>query len=1493
MSYPLSCFYRWAATGWRAVLLWLCLLASAQAATLFGVVSERSAAESAAAAAVFNRHYPGHQLQLRTPAQLAQLGDKQVQALWQHADAVLISAAFGDVAQRLGRLLQQQPPPRHASIVVLASDQSLQLQSRWQGKTVFAPNDALYGWLRQADGVSAAEFAARASGASSVQRDWLLARAYWAIPQPDNLAALYAHLLAAAARLPARSIRAPQTAEAPIRYWQPGGVDGNGQPRLAANQPVVALLDMPSGEQPAERRLLEAQCAALAAQQLQCVAVLARWGKATADALAALPQTVAPARLAGVINLQDFVLGGSDGREAASAALLKLNVPVLKGIRLQERSYNQLLLSEDGLPWDSVHYRLAMPELQGQGQNLILATAAARKTDALTGVWLSGTEPVAMHVDIAARRLANWQRLQTLPNADKRIAIVYYNHPPGRHNIGADNLDVPASLLAVLQRLQAEGYNVGTLPPTAPALLERLQQDGVNLPQDQAALAQMAPRINSLSRADYSRWLAQQAPAIQQEMANGPLGWLHARLQQAAASHETALGERLLQRVLGDVRHLVEGSRHPQHAQVLQWLDQLQTQYQQRLAARSSSAADWHTAAALADRIRSVGIEALSGWGEAPGGGMVWQQRLLVPGIRFGNIFVGPQPPRGWELNEELLHANQSFPPPHQYLAFYHWLRSEFKADAFVHLGRHSTYEFLPHRQSGLAEDDYALLVAGDTPGVYPYIVDGVGEGIQAKRRGLAVMVDHLTPPLQATPLYDQLLELRGLVESFEAAAGDQDSPARKRVGEEVRQLIDRYHLRAELEASMQDELDARGISYQQIDDDLLMHEVGHYLTKIQERFMPHGLHVFGQPWRAESVDMMLASMGDSSPARRAALQGSPEAEMRGLLTGLAGGYVAPGKGNDPIRTAEALPTGRNFHALDGSLLPSRVGFALGQQLAQQARQKQPFKSGHTEAVVLWASDTVRDEGVMPAFGLDMLGIAPQWNSRGLLQGIVRQPRSTTEPRRDVLFTTSGLFRDLYPNLLVWLDRAWLLALDASSQTIVQGNPELKPALDAALARLGDSRQPDAEPLAANDVARQWRHATLAAIRRGQAPAEAGMQASLRLFGDAPGSYGAGINAMVERSGAWSQRQQVAAVYLGRMGHAYGAGVHGISAPQAFKNVLTQVGSTYLGRASNLYGLIDNNDVFDYLGGLSLAVESLTGKAPANHVVRNADARSASIEPLESALLGELRGRYFNPAWLKGLMAHDYAGARSMNQAFLENLWGWQVTNPEIVKSWVWDEVKQVYLNDKHGLGLDKFLASGRNVHVKTNMQAILLVAASKGFWQASDAELKVLGSDFAELVAKHGLPGSGHTRPDHPLFDWLLPRLEPQQRAALQQTLAAARGQGYVAPPAASISATAAQLASRPDTPLAQENAAEAPAAASQQRAARPGEAPAAEVKPQLRDIAQPEKAAPPRASVHELTPARIKAALLQPASLWGLGGLLLALIGVGIWRGRRQLGS
>src|SRR5262249_29252925 len=127
---------------------------------------------------------------------------------------------------------------------------------------------------------------------------------------------------------------------------------------------------------------------------------------------------------------------------------------------------------------------------------------------------------------------------------------------------------------------------------------------------------------------------------------------------------------------------------------------------------------------------------------------------------------------------------------------------------------------------------------------------------------------------------------------------------------------------------------------------------------------------------------------------------------------------------------------------------------------------------------------------------------------------------------------------------------------------------------------------------------------------------------------------------------------------------------------------------------------------------------------------------------------------------------------------FMEYLWGWQVTNPDIIKSWAWDEVKGVYLDDRYQIGLDKFLEQGANVHVKTNMMAILLVAAEKKFWQTDEATLRQLSQQWVDLLLKNGLPGSGHTRRDHRVFQWVQPYLRDDQREPLKKMLERARVQ-------------------------------------------------------------------------------------------------------------------
>ena len=878
-------------------------------------------------------------------------------ALWSDADALLFANVFGEQGQRMARLLREHPPTPEVPVLAMAGELELTPLSRLDGKHVFAELSAsalreLTNALSTSDpGVQPwTHWAKRYPG----QAAWIEGAAYWQGRATPNVAALFTWLLA---RAGADLSAPPPQALSLLRYRHEGReLDARARP-FVPERPVVVVLDYEEGDGVDGRALHEAVCQAVRERSLDCLTVLARWGEATASALEALPGLVRPSRVAALVVLQDFVLGGGEQRERATRALSKLDVPVIKGVRLVDRSEAAWRLSTDGLPWDSVHYRLSMPELQGTGQPVVLEAAAPPTRDALTGLELRRGRALSAEIAALAARIARFRTLREKANRDKRVAIVYYNHPPGRHNVGADNLDVPASLWEILRALRAAGYDVGSPPASPEALLARIQEDGINLPEDRAALASMAGRIAGLSRGEYERYFATLPEAARIAVSDGPLGRLRVDVERALSAAEPQLARAQVESTLKDVRHVLEGSKHRLRARALDLLTQLEQAYEQRLTRRETKA---ELSEQLTRALTATGIEGLRGWGAPPGRGMVHEDRLLVPGLTFGNVFMGPQPPRGWELDEELLHANLSFAPPHQYLAYYQWLRSVWRADVVVHVGRHSTYEFLPGPSVGLSREDFSQLVLEDVPSVYLYIVDGVGEGLQAKRRGNAVIVDHLTPPLSTTPLYDELLSLRQLVESFEAAGSSPDSQAaRGRAVREIRDKIQKLNLQAELRANMSSELQARELSFEQVSDELLVHEVGHYLTELQERFMPFGLHVFGRPWKREAVSRMLTSMSQEGIERapmEKALVSSPERERTALLAALAGRFVAPGHGNDPIRRPEVLPTGRNFHALDGGLLPTKVAYQLGAELAASARAKNPGTPEGAESVVLWAS---------------------------------------------------------------------------------------------------------------------------------------------------------------------------------------------------------------------------------------------------------------------------------------------------------------------------------------------------------------------------------------------------------------------------------------------------------------------------------------------------------------------------------------------------------
>ncbi|CCQ35258.1 ATP-dependent cobaltochelatase subunit CobN [Natronomonas moolapensis 8.8.11] len=242
----------------------------------------------------------------------------------------------------------------------------------------------------------------------------------------------------------------------------------------------------------------------------------------------------------------------------------------------------------------------------------------------------------------------------------------------------------------------------------------------------------------------------------------------------------------------------------------------------------------------------------LEEWGDPP------ERPFAIPGAAFGNVLVTVQPPRGFGMDPSKVYHDSDLQPPHDYYAFYKWLREEFAADAVVHLGTHGSLEWLPGKTVGLDAESAPDALVADLPNVYPYIVNNPGEGTQAKRRSYAAVVDYLTPPMAEAGTYDDLAELEELADQYREAG----SEAGEAVEQLLREAIDELDLAVELgiEGSIDERADVRGpeeagttladgeVSGDDVPIDELVERVHAYLTDVKTTQIRMGLHTLGEP---------------------------------------------------------------------------------------------------------------------------------------------------------------------------------------------------------------------------------------------------------------------------------------------------------------------------------------------------------------------------------------------------------------------------------------------------------------------------------------------------------------------------------------------------------------------------------------------------------------------------------------------------------------------
>lgn len=928
--------------------------------------------------------------------------------------------------------------------------------------------------------------------------------------------------------------------------------------------------------------------------------------------------------------------------EKLAPLLAQLDVPVLNAVALNSQNREEWERSASGLEFIERSWQIGAAELAGAVAPTVVASKE-KLVDLATGQTYVMTLPIFERVERLADRVRAFARLRESPAGSKRVAVIYYNYPPGKESIGASYLNVlPKSLLQILKRLRADGYDLTGAPATEEELFATLRAFGNNPAPGTNLLAELdrlarSGRVPLLAVSEYRRWF-DQLPALLRSQIVGKWG-------------------------------------EPEFSRVMVWRDD------------------------------------------------AGQAFFVLPLLRWGNVVFGAQPTRGWDQDLEAVYHDVKLPPHHQYMAFYLWLQKRFQAGAMVHVGTHATHEWLPGKEVGFTAADTGETIVGAVPQFYPFIVDDVGEGLQAKRRAMAAIITHLPPPLDRAGLSPEFHELAGMINDYRIgkAQGSQS-------GDDLRRELAR---RCENRGVLQD------LAIKLAPGALLTEEqieqIDHHLKETGERMTPFGMHTFGAPpdeasrdATAEAILSRESKLSTEQRAQRKAailtqLEASGRAELDALSAGLAGRYIPAGPGNDPIRNPGVLPTGKNFHGFDPARLPSVETFAAGSRLAadlvEAYRRRHAGQFPDRLVFNLWGTETSRHEGVMEAQILALMGVRPKWDARGRVQDAELISRAELgRPRVDVTVVPSGLYRDLFPVLMQLLDRA----VDLVKTDRDDDNPLLR---NIAVAR-----------------------AELEA--RGVPSAEAERLASVRLFSAPSGVYGTGLEQAINhpRMGDGEGQRDVPAVYFNRMSHLFGQGYWGARgsgggadlSPALLKLAFRGAKGVVHSRSSNIYGAIDSDDFYQYLGGTAMAVRSVNGESAETLVADLSHPEASETMMLDRYLGRELGARYLNPKWIKAMLREGYAGARMIRQV-TDNLWGWQVTVPEAVGEARWREMFEVYVRDRHQLNiLEKFKAAENLVAYQKVVERMLTVI-EKGYWNPAPedlAELRKVHADLAPAAA-------------------------------------------------------------------------------------------------------------------------------------------------------------
>lgn len=698
--------------------------------------------------------------------------------------------------------------------------------------------------------------------------------------------------------------------------------------------------------------------------------------------------------------------------------------------------------------------------------------------------------------------------------------------------------------------------------------------------------------------------------------------------------------------------------------------------------------------------------EVIKEWGPVPGNVMVYNNSIVIPGIMLGNLFLGPQPMRGWGEDPDKIKHSPALTPTHQYIAFYMWLQNQFDANAVIHLGTHGTLEWLPGRSVGLGNDDWPDVLLGNMPNIYPYIVENPGEGTQAKRRSYAVIIDHMIPPMVLSGLYLDLAKISDQIKFYHDATTEQRKLELKSI---ITGMIKNLHLDEDLQMNLESN------SFNEVVD-----KVEHYLEELSKTMMPYGLHTFGKALEGDLLEQMVDSIVSFDPQKRdnPTFRDSlreklrENYEMRNLIKALNGEYISAALAGSPIRKTDVIPTGMNFYSFDPRYAPDKASWGIGKKMADDLLQEFYKANGHypeTVGVVLWSIETMRTNGQTIAMILRLMGLEPTYSDSGYFNGTkVTSLSELNRPRADVTVTISGLFKDTFSYTIELLDDAF-----------------------RSVSKLNESTKD-------NYIRKHYLEDISKYQSQGMSLEEAEIYAMARIFGPPAEAYGTGLSELTTTTSGWDDQYDLVDTYLKRMSYFYGRNINAKSGLNAFKSQLTRIEATVQVR-DGLYGVFDNDDVVQYLGGLTMAAKSLSGRDVQVYI---ANTRSTpKIETLSTFANNEIRTRLLNPKWAEGMLKNGFSGAHEINDN-VENMFRWNSIQPDSVKDWMWQQVVEKYVFDAN---MRNQLIQA-NPHAFKSLVAWTLEAARRGMWSPDAVTLTQLKNEYIQANIEYGVTCCHHT---------------------------------------------------------------------------------------------------------------------------------------------------